>query len=128
MLKNESAQNETKLVPLRPSHLLDFGGIVTLSNGLRMEKISHSVQKVKQVKKGMTVQSVQSMFHADCADRTIHTGDVAVPADDTWQSQKVTRGSTRRRHVSSGFGHMGVQLDLFQGDTCHHCKGDMWHG
>jgi hypothetical protein len=43
MLKNESDQNATKPVPLRLSHLPDSGGIFTLSNGLHMEKISHSV-------------------------------------------------------------------------------------
>jgi hypothetical protein len=81
MLKNESARNATKPVPLRPSRLPDSGGIFTLSNGLRMEKISHSVRKAKQVKKGMTVQSVQSTCHADCADRTVHTGAVAVTGE-----------------------------------------------
>jgi hypothetical protein len=51
MLKNESAQNATKPVPLRPSRLPDSGGIFTSSNGVRMEKISRSVRKVKQAKK-----------------------------------------------------------------------------
>jgi hypothetical protein len=44
MLKNESARNVTKPMPLRLSRLPDSGGIFTLSNGLRMEKISRSVQ------------------------------------------------------------------------------------
>jgi hypothetical protein len=61
MLKNESARNATKLAPLRLSHLPDFDGIFTSSNGLRMRKISRSVRKAKQVKKGMTVQSIQSI-------------------------------------------------------------------
>jgi hypothetical protein len=52
MLKNESAQNATKPMPLRPSRLPDSGGIFTFSNGVRMEKISRSVRKVKQAKKG----------------------------------------------------------------------------
>jgi hypothetical protein len=43
MIKNESARNAMKPVPLRPSRLLDSSGIFTLSNGLRMEKISRSV-------------------------------------------------------------------------------------
>jgi hypothetical protein len=90
MLKNESARNATKPMPLRPSRLPDSGGIFTLSNGLRMEKISHSVRKVKQVKKGMTVQSVQSTCHADCADRTVRTADVATPEGNTWQLQEAT--------------------------------------
>jgi hypothetical protein len=44
MLKNESAQNAMKPVPLRTSRLPDSGGIFTLSNGLRMEKISRFVR------------------------------------------------------------------------------------
>jgi hypothetical protein len=50
MLKNESAQNLTKPTPLRPSRLPDSGGIFTLSNGLRMRKLSRSDRKPKQVK------------------------------------------------------------------------------
>jgi hypothetical protein len=50
MLKNESAQNLMKPTPLRPSRLPDFGGIFTLSNGLRMQKLSHSDRKPKQGK------------------------------------------------------------------------------
>jgi hypothetical protein len=91
MLKNESAQNATKPVPLRPSRLPDSGGIFTSSNGLRMSKISRSVRKAKQVKKGMTVQSVQSTWHADCADRTVRTADMEISGGDTWQLQEVTR-------------------------------------
>jgi hypothetical protein len=40
----------------------------------------------------MAVQSVQSTCHADCADRTVHTGDMAAPTDDMWQLREVTRG------------------------------------
>jgi hypothetical protein len=62
LLKFQSAQNATKLVPLRLSRLPDSGGIFTLSNGLRMEKISRSVRQDKQAKILMlTVQSVQSV-------------------------------------------------------------------
>jgi hypothetical protein len=61
MLKNESARNATKPVPLRPARLPDSGGIFTLSNGVRMEKLSCSVRKVKQTKKG-----------DDCTVRTVH--------------------------------------------------------
>jgi hypothetical protein len=68
MLKNESARNATKPVPLRLSRLPDSGGIFTSSNGVRMEKISRSVRKVKQAKKGMTVQSVQSTWQGRTAD------------------------------------------------------------
>jgi hypothetical protein len=84
MLKNESARNATKPVPLHPSRIPDSDGIFTLSNGLRMDKILRSVRKAKQVKKGMTVQSVQSTCHVDCADRTVCTADVANPEGDTW--------------------------------------------
>jgi hypothetical protein len=91
MLKNESARNATKLVPLRPSRLSDSSGIFTLSNGLRMENISHSIRKAKHVKKRMTVQSVQSTCHADCEDCTVCTTDVAILEGDTWQLQKATR-------------------------------------
>jgi hypothetical protein len=65
MLKNESARNATKPMPLCPSHLPDSDGIFTSSNGVRMEKISCSVRKVKQAKKG-----------DDC---TVHTVHVACP-------------------------------------------------
>jgi hypothetical protein len=37
-------------MPLRPSRLPDFDGIFTLSNGLRMQKLSRSDRKPKQVK------------------------------------------------------------------------------
>jgi hypothetical protein len=68
MLKNESAWNVMKPMPLCLSHLLDSGGIFTLSNGIRMEKISHSVRKVKQAKKKFV----------DCAVRTVRMdADVA---------------------------------------------------
>jgi len=67
MLKNESARNAKKHVPLRLSRLPDSGGIFTLSNGLCMEKISHSVRKVKQAKNIV-----------DCAVHTVYTdADVA---------------------------------------------------
>jgi hypothetical protein len=85
MLKNESARNTTKPVPLRLSRLSDSGGIFTLSNGVRMEKISHSVQKVKQAKKIV-----------DCAVRTDADvaclyADVVGPYNDMWQLQVMTR-------------------------------------
>jgi hypothetical protein len=72
MLKNESARNATKPVPLRPSRLPDSGGIIFIANGVRMEKISRSVRKVKQAKKGMLTVPV----------RTVRT--------DTWQSVQLT--------------------------------------
>jgi hypothetical protein len=51
MLKNESARNPTKTTPLRPARLPDSGGIIFMSNGVRMKKISHFDRKVKQEKK-----------------------------------------------------------------------------
>jgi hypothetical protein len=104
MLKNESARNATKPVPLRPSRLPDSGGIFTSSNGVRMEKISRSVRKVKQAKKGMTVQSVQSTWH-------VRTADVAGSVQLTWRLQKVTRGRPYGGHVASP-GRDTCQVDL----------------
>jgi hypothetical protein len=125
MLKNESARNATKPVPLRPSRLPDSGGIFTSSNGVRMEKISRSVRKVKQAKKGMTVQSVQSTWHVRTADRSVQL-TWPTSEGDTWQTVRRTRGITRTRHVSGGFGIFGVRLDQYGGDTCHHSQGDTW--
>jgi hypothetical protein len=105
-------------MPLHPSHLPDSGGIFTSSNGLRMEKISRSVRKVKQAKKIV-----------DCAVRTVCTDadvacpyadvvgpyrrHVAAPGDDTcqadldvwaysWTYPEVTRVTTER--VTRGTG------------------------
>jgi hypothetical protein len=50
LLNFQSARNATKIVTLRPSRLPDSGGIFTLSNGRRMEKISRSVRQGKQAK------------------------------------------------------------------------------
>ena len=61
MLKNESARNPTKPTPLRPDRLPNSGGIIFMSNGVHMEKISRFDRKVKQVKKVLTGQSVQSV-------------------------------------------------------------------
>ena len=74
-------------MPLRPSRLPDSGGIFTLSNGLRMEKISRSIRQAKQAKNLMLTVPV-------C---TVHTGHVARPysirgmsVQDTWQLLGVT--------------------------------------
>jgi hypothetical protein len=77
MLKNESAQNPTKPTPLCLSRLPDSGGIFTLSNGVRMKKISHSDRKVKQAKKVLTGQSVQDTWQ-------VRIRHVACPYDDMW--------------------------------------------
>ena len=89
MLKNESAWNPMKPTPLSLSHLPDSGGIIFMSNGVRMEKISHSVRRAKQAK----------FWDADCTCpyspyRTcvspyidtcqVRTGDMVAPGDDTW--------------------------------------------
>jgi hypothetical protein len=50
MLKNEIARNATKPTPLRPARLPDSGGIIFISNRVRMKKISHSVRRAKQAK------------------------------------------------------------------------------
>jgi hypothetical protein len=67
MLKNESAQNSMKPMPLRPPRLPDSGGIIFMSNGVRMEKISRSDRKVKQGKKMLTGQSVRLTRGSDVA-------------------------------------------------------------
>jgi hypothetical protein len=112
MLKNESAWNPTKPTPLRPSRLPDSSGIFTSSNGLRMRKISRSVRKAKQEKKG-----------DDCTVRTVPRGMLTVQAvwsiQMMWQLQEVTHGRLIWR--------TGRQLDQSMGDTCHHYKGDTWH-
>jgi hypothetical protein len=89
MLKNESDWNATKPVPLRPSRLPDSGGIFTLSNGVRMEKILHSVRKVKQAKKiaHCVVRTVRTDADVACLDRR----HVAGPYSDMWQLQVMTR-------------------------------------
>jgi hypothetical protein len=69
LLNFQSAQNETKIVPLRPSRLPDSGGIFTFSNGVRMEKISRSVRQAKQAK----------ILDADCTCPYSLYGDVAGP-------------------------------------------------
>jgi hypothetical protein len=50
MFKNKIYQNLMKPMPLCLSRLPDSGGIFTLSNGLRMPKLSRSDRKPKQVK------------------------------------------------------------------------------
>ena len=85
MLKNESARNATKPVPLRRSRLPDSGGIIFMSNGVCMEKISRSVRKVKQANLMLTGQDTWHVrtvprgrpYSADVADRT--EGHVASP-------------------------------------------------
>jgi hypothetical protein len=116
MLKNESARNATKPVPLRPSRLLDSGGIFTSSNGLRMSKISRSVRKGKQAKKGddCTYRIVRTV------PRGMLTVQVVRSIQMMWHLQEVTHGRL--------IWLIGRELDQSRGDTCHHCKGDTWHG
>jgi hypothetical protein len=97
MLKNESARNPTKPTPLRPSRLPDSGGIIFLSNGVRMEKISHSVRQAKQAKFWMLTVPVRTVRTGHVS---VHTGHVAGPYADTWQVPYRTRGSSRECHVS----------------------------
>jgi hypothetical protein len=85
MLKNESYRNLTKPTPLRPSRLPNSGGIFTSSNGLCMSKISCSVRKGKQGKKG-----------DDCIVRTVPRGMLTVQAIRSiqmmWHLQEATHG------------------------------------
>jgi hypothetical protein len=61
MLKNESAQNLTKPTPLRLARLPDSSGIIFISNGVHMKKISHSVRQAKQGKFGMQTVPVRTV-------------------------------------------------------------------
>jgi hypothetical protein len=81
MLKNESAQNLTKPIPLRPARLPDFGGIIFLSNGVHMKKISHSVHQAKQAKFWMLTVPVRTVR---TGHMSVHTGHVVGPYADTW--------------------------------------------
>jgi hypothetical protein len=89
MLKNESARNATKPVSLRPSRLLDSGGIIFMSNGVRMEKISHSVRQAKQGKFWMLTVPVRTVRTDTCQSiqLTWHVRMVM------WRYQNMTRGS-----------------------------------
>ena len=122
MLKNESAQNSMKPTPLCPARLPDSGGIIFMSNGVRMEKISHSVRRAKQAKIWMLTVPVRT------GHVSVRTADVACPYADTWQVPYMTHGGSRECHVSGRFGTFGMQLGQSQSDTCHHWKGDTWQG
>ena len=74
MLKNESARNPMKPTALCPSRLLDSGGIIFMSNGVRMEKISHSVRQAKQAK----------FWDADCTCPYSPYRKRVSPYIDTW--------------------------------------------
>jgi hypothetical protein len=103
MLKNESARNPTKPTPLRPFRLPDSGGIIFMSNGVRMKKISHSVRRAKQAKfwdddctcpyspyrTRVSPYSDMWQFHIFCI------GHVAVRMM-MWQIPYRTRGNTGR--------------------------------
>jgi hypothetical protein len=93
MLKNESARNPTKPTPLRPSRLPDSGGIFFMSNGVRMEKISHSVCQAKQAKFWMLTVPVRTVRTGHVSVRTMTCGrSVQV----TWQHQGMTHGRSVR--------------------------------
>jgi hypothetical protein len=76
LLNFQSAQNATKIVPLRPSRLPDSGGIFTFSNGVRMEEISRSVRQAKQAKFWMLTVPVRTVY-GDVAGPYHPYGDVA---------------------------------------------------
>jgi hypothetical protein len=83
MLKNESARNQTKPMPLRPSRRPESGGIIFIANGVRMRKISRSVRKAKQANFGMLTVPV----------RTVRT-DTCQSVQLTWHVRTVTRGTS----------------------------------
>jgi hypothetical protein len=81
MFKNESARNLTKPTPLRPARLLDSGSIFTLSNRLRMEKLSCSDRKPKQVK---SQRSTGQKVNADVIMLTVQEMMWHSLADGDW--------------------------------------------
>jgi hypothetical protein len=95
MLRNESAQNLTKPKPSRPSRLPDSGGIIFFSNGVFMEKISHSVRQAKQAK----------FLDADCTC-PYSPYRTRVSPYRTRVSPYKTHGSTKRRHVVGPYDDM----------------------
>jgi hypothetical protein len=100
MLKNESARNATKPVPLRPSRLPDSGGIIFI---VKRSPYGEDIAFCPPSQTG-------KILDADCtcpyspyrhvsvrtADVACPYGDVAVPEHDTWQRRMMTRGSTGR--------------------------------
>jgi hypothetical protein len=96
MLKNGSARNQTKPVPLRPSRRPESGGIIFIANGVRMRKISRSVRKVKQANLMLTGQDTWHVrtvprgrpYSADVADRT---DDVEDRTEGQWRHQDAPR-------------------------------------
>jgi hypothetical protein len=103
MLKNESAQNPTKPMPLRPSYLPDSSGIFTLSNGLRMRKLSRSDWKPKQVK---SQRSTGQKVNADVSMMIVQKMTWHSLADGDWA------GSLTRQTC-------GRQLDQSIADKWH---------
>ena len=90
MLKNESARNVTKPVPLRLSRRPESGGIIFIANGVRMRKISPSVRKAKQANFGVLTVPV----------RTVRT-DTCQSVQLTWHVRTVTRGRPYSDDVDS---------------------------
>jgi hypothetical protein len=72
MIKNESSQNPTKLTPLCPTRLPDSGGIIFMSNGVRMEKISHSVRQAKHANFWMLTVPIRTVRTRHVSFRTRH--------------------------------------------------------
>jgi hypothetical protein len=126
MFKNESARNPTKPTPLRPVRLPDSGGIIFMSNGVRMKKISHSVRRAKHGKfwdadctypyspYRTRVSLYRDTWHVRTCDTwQVHTGHMAASGSDTcqsvlafwaygWTNPEVTRVTTGR--VTRGTG------------------------
>jgi hypothetical protein len=97
-----------------------------------MRKISHSVRRAKQAKFWLLTVPVRTVRTDTCQSVQLTWqrpySDVASSEDDAWQTVRRTRGITRTRHVSYGFGTFGMRFDQYGGDTCHHSQGDTWHG
>ena len=93
MLKNESAQNLMKPMPLCLSRLPDSSNIFTLSNWLRMRKLSRSDRKPKQVK---SQRSTGQKVNADVSMMTVQEMTWHSLADGDWVGSLTRQTSGRQ--------------------------------
>jgi hypothetical protein len=80
--------------------------------GLVCERYHILFENPNRQKKWVTVQSVQCHVAGWLYRPYGRTADMAASGEDMWQVMW----------------HMVGKLDQSEGDTCHHCKGDTWHG
>jgi hypothetical protein len=89
MLKNESAQNLMKPIPFCLSRLPDSSSIFTLSNRLRMRKLSRSDRKPKQVKSQRSIGqkvNVDDIIMLIVQEMTWHSLVIRTDKVDMWQA------------------------------------------